>query len=90
MFKHIQCANIQIFLFILSAFDGQTVKTNQQPFSDLKIFPCIHLFMKMYVLYCKVKKVYQPLQLRQKCSFNTSNDKLHQEKSQQQLKGSPR
>lgn len=60
MFKHIQCTHIQIFLFISSAFDGETVKTNQQPFSDLKIFTCVHSFVKMYD--CKVKKVHQPLQ----------------------------
>lgn len=89
MFKYIQCANIQIFPFILSAFDGETVNTNEQPLSDLKIFTFIHSFMKMYVLYCKVKKVHQPLQLRQKCSFNTSNNKLQQDKSQQPLKRLP-
>lgn len=59
MFKHIQCADIQIFLFTSSAFDRATVKTNQQPFSDLKTFTCIHLFMKMCVLYCKAKKAFR-------------------------------
>lgn len=71
---------------MFTPFDGKTVKTNQQP-KNIKISTPIHSYMKMYVLYYKVKKVHQHLQLRQKCSFNTSNNKLQQERVNSSLNG---